>query len=321
MTKISNIFSLLAMAATISVAFASCNSSEKLEMNKRDALKELQPVTRAVGTKTPKLTVYIETNDVNPLNAKEYYFCNSNPQEEVIDHVILFASNINGTANSATLYHNPNQTYILNHASTLIQPLQQKGIKVLLGVLGNWTGVGFANLTSDMRESFAQQIASCVNTYGLDGVDFDDEYANYSVAPSNLPSPSGANYGTLVERVKQLLPGKLVTAFRYGYALSFPQSTLNVIDYMWPNFGANNAAPAGFSANKWAKMSIHIDNSGTTNPSAALIRSSAATYTGYGAIMMFNMREWNTASIMNYFAPYVWGQNVCWTGVSHPKNY
>ena len=167
MNKISNIFSLLAMAATMSVAFASCNSSEKLEMNNQGALKQLQPVTRAVGTKTPKLTVYIETNDVNPLNAKEYYFCNTNPREEVIDHVILFASNINGTASSATLYHNQNQTYILNHVSTLIQPLQQKGIKVLLGVLGNWTGVGFANLTPAMRESFAQQIATCINTYGL----------------------------------------------------------------------------------------------------------------------------------------------------------
>lgn len=167
MTKISNIFSLLAMAATMSVAFASCNSSEKLEMNNQGALKQLQPVTRAVGTKTPKLTVYIETNDVNPLNAKEYQFCGTT--EEVIDHVILFASNIRGvpSAQSVSLYHNQNQTYILNNVSTLIQPLQQKGIKVLLGVLGNWTGVGFANLTPTMRESFAQQIATCINTYGL----------------------------------------------------------------------------------------------------------------------------------------------------------
>lgn len=277
--------------------------------------------TRSVGTKTPKLTVYIETNDINPLNAKEYRFANST--EEVIDHVILFASNIRGvpSAQSVSLYHNPNQTYILNHVSTLVQPLQQKGIKVLLGLLGDHQGVGFANLTSDMIEDFAQQVATCVNTYGLDGVDFDDEYADYWNAGNYLPSPSGAIYGALVERVKELLPGKLVTAFRFGNADYFPQSTLNVIDYMWPDFGNNNPTPSGFLASKWAKMSIHIDNSGTTNPSAALIRSSAATYTGYGAIMMFNMREWNTAGIMNYFAPYVWGRNVSWTGVRHYKNY
>lgn len=314
-------FLLIALSTVMCLGIASCNKNDNQILDSAETGVAPKMETRAVGTKTPKFTVYIETNDVNPLNAKEYYFCNSNPQEEVIDHVILFASNINGTANSATLYHNPNQTYILNHASTLIQPLQQKGIKVLLGVLGNWTGVGFANLTSAMRESFAQQIASCVNTYGLDGVDFDDEYANYSVAPSNLPSPSGANYGALVERVKQLLPGKLVTAFRYGYAPSFPQSTLNVIDYMWPNFGANNAAPAGFSANKWAKMSIHVISQYSTNPSDTDIMNGAANYGQYGAIMLFNLREWDASTIMNWFAYDLWGNDVCWTGVSHPKNY
>lgn len=322
MIKISNIFSLLAMAATMSVAFASCNNSEKLEMNNQGALKQLQPMTRAVGTKTPKLTVYIETNDVNPLNAKEYQFCGTT--EEVIDHVILFASNINGTASSATLHHNSNQTYILNHASTLIQPLQQKGIKVLLGILGNHTGVGFANLSSTMLESFAQQIATCVNTYGLDGVDFDDEYAKYYQAPAGLPTPSAAIYGNLIKRVKQLLPNKLVTAFYYSdyISLNFDSATYAALDYLWPNFGCNPNPPAGFPVSKWAKLSVHIDNNGTTNPSCYSIQSCVSNYSGYGAIMMFNLREWNASSIMNCFAPYVWGGNtVCWTGVSHAKNY
>ena len=317
MTKISNIFSLLAMAATMSVAFASCNSSEKLDMNNQGTLKQLQPATRAVGTKTPKLTVYIETNDVNPLNAKEYRFCGTT--EEVIDHVILFASNINGTASSATLFHNPNQTYILNHVSTLIQPLQQKGIKVLLGVLGNWTGVGFANLTPAMRESFAQQIATCINTYGLDGVDFDDEYADYGNAPAGLPSPSGANYGLLVQRVKQLLPTKLVTAFEYGYADYFDQNTLNALDYMWPNFGCNPNPPTGFPVSKWAKLSMHLTDPYTYQ---ADVEECASDYDGYGAVMCFNLRETNCSARINWFAPYVWnGRTVCWTGNVHYKNY
>ena len=319
--KFNNIFSLFAMAATMSVAFASCNSSEKLATNDQDALRELQPMTRAVGPKTPKLTVYIETNDVNPLNAKEYRFCGTT--EEVIDHVILFASNIRGvpSAQSVSLYHNPNQTYILNHASTLIQPLQQKGIKVLLGLLGDHQGVGFANLTPDMIEDFAQDVASCVNTYGLDGVDFDDEYADYWNAGNYLPSPSGAIYGALVEKVKQLLPGKLVTAFRFGNAFSFPQSTLNVLDYMWPDFGANNSTPSGFPDRKWAKLSIHNYNEGYTDPGCYEINTCASNYSGYGAIMFFNMREGDQSSYFNCFAPYVWGRNVCWTGVTHYKNY
>lgn len=312
---------LIASMAT-GVVVASCSNEECNPVQGNEAEKPQQLSTRSVGVKTPKLTVYIETNDINPLNAKEYLF--ENTTEEVIDHVILFASNINGTATSATLYHNPNQTYILNNASTLIQPLQQKGIKVLLGILGNHTGVGFANLNAILLESFAQQIASCVNTYGLDGVDFDDEYAKYYQAPAGLPTPSATIYGNLIKRVKQLLPGKLVTAFYFsdgGYPLSFDSATLSALDYMWPNFTASSTPPSGFPASKWAKMSICIYNGGSTYPSSNSIMSSSASYSNYGAIMMFNLREWDASDIMNNFAYDLWGNDVSWTGVTHSKNY
>lgn len=279
-------------------------------------ISENQANTRAVGSKTPKLTVYIETNDVNPLNAKEYLF--SNTTEEVVDHVILFASNIRGTANTVQLYHNNNQSYILSNASTLIAPLQQKGIKVLLGLLGDHTGVGFANLTPAMINSFAQQVANCVNTYGLDGVDLDDEYAEYGKI-SGLPSPSSTIMGNLISKLRELMPDKLITAFYYGYAGSATGS----LDYMWPNFGCSETPPSGFSKNKWAKLTISITNEGYTRPSSSTINSCANSYSGYGAVMMFNMREWDTSYIMNDFASRVWGSSktVEWTGVSHPKNY
>ena len=48
----------------------------------------------------------------------------------------------------------------------------------------------------------------------------------------------------------------------------------------------------------------------------------AQNYGDYGAIMMFNVRDTDASGKMNMFAPYVWGgKRVCWTGVSHPKNY
>ena len=92
---------------------ASCsNSDEIMEASSQKA----QLATRAVGVKAPKFTVYVETNDVNPLNAGEYLF--NGTTEEAVDHVVLFASNIRGTASTAQLYHNPNQTYILEHAAS-----------------------------------------------------------------------------------------------------------------------------------------------------------------------------------------------------------
>lgn len=300
------------------VLFAtSCSNNEDMVVTSQDAQAT---VTRSVSNKTPKLTVYIETNDINPLNMGEYYFCGTNPKDYVVDHVILFASNIRGTLSTVELYHNPNQTYILNNVRTLIKPLQDKGIKVLLGLLGDHTGVGFANLTSSQRTSFAQQIADCIEAYGLDGVDFDDEYAEYGRI-SGTPSPSGTNFSQLIQtlRENEKMSGKLITAFRYGYATSFNQTALNALDYMWPNFGSYYSAPSGFANGKWASMSIQYTDG---YPGSRDIQDAAQNYGDYGAIMMFNVRQYDASDTMNDFAPYVWdNKTVCWTGVSYPKNY
>ena len=188
----------------------------------------------------PKLTTYIETNDVNPLNAGEYYFTGTDPQEQVIDNVILFASNIRGTASTVQLYHNNNQSHILTNAGTLIAPLQQKGIRVSFRavrvITPEW---GFCNLTPTMIESFAQQIAACVKQYNLDGVDFDDEYADYWKAPSNLPSPSTHDFWKSCKKecVSCCLIN-LITVFSFGGYTNFDATTMNAISYMWPDFGA-----------------------------------------------------------------------------------
>ncbi len=320
-TTIFKVIFLLSMTAMTSAAVQSCN--KQVELSTGEELTNANSLsTRAAGTKTPKLTVYVETNDINPLNVGEYYFCNSDPREEVVDHVILFASNIRGALDTAWLHHNQNQTYILNNVSTLVQPLQNKGIKVLLGLLGDHTGVGFANLNSAMLESFAQQVAACVNTYGLDGVDLDDEYARYDLAPSGLPSPSATILGNLVTRLRQLMPNKLITAFYFGSYIPYMGSTVfNSLDYMHPNFGCTVTSPSGLPDSKWAKLSVHIQSPYYTVPSSSIIENCAEDYTGYGEVMMFNLRQWNTAGIMNYFAPEVWGRSVCWTGITHYKNY
>ena len=297
---------------------ASCSNNE-------DLLTESQNTetasTRAVSLKTPKLTTYIETNDINPLNMGEYYFTGTEAEKDyVVDHVILFASNIRGTVSTVELYHNPNQTYILNHKNTLVQPLQAKGIKVLLGLLGDHTGVGFANLTSSQITSFANQVADCVYDNGLDGVDFDDEYAEYGKI-SGTPSPSGTNFSALITalRANSKMSGKLITAFHYGYAPGFNQNAKNALDYMWPNFGTDWSAPSGFADSKWASMSIQYTQG---YPADWQIQEAADYYDGYGAIMMFNVRNSDASGKMNNFASRVWGgKTVSYTGTSYPKNY
>lgn len=309
-------FLLSAITLIMAMSATSCSNSEEMATASQDVQAGI--TTRGVSEKSPKLTIYVETNDINPLNMGEYYFCNTEPKDYVVDHVILFASNIRGSVSTVQLYHNQNQTHILNNVNTLVRPLQDKGIKVLLGLLGDHQGVGFANLTDGQIESFAQQVADCVNRYGLDGVDFDDEYAEYGRI-SGTPSPSGAIFSKLIQNLRAKMPNKLITAFHYGYAKNFNQAALSAVDYMWPDFGVYRNAPYGFPDSKWASMSIHYTNG---YPSASVIQAAAMDYEGYGAIMMFNVREYNASGTMNYFAPYVWdNKTVCYTGISWPKNY
>lgn len=311
-----SIHNFFMVTATLVASFivASCSNEESLIEEQNAQVVN----TRSVGDKTPKFTTYVETNDINPLNAGEYYFTGTNPQEQVVDHVILFASNIRGTASTVELYHNNNQSHILSNVNTLVKPLQDKGIKVLLGLLGDHTGVGFANLTESQRNTFAQAIATCVNTYGLDGVDFDDEYAEYGKI-SGTPTPSTTNFGLLIQKVRELLPNKLITVFHYGGYTNFNQATMNAISYMWPNFGCSVNPPSGLPNSKWAKLSLHYTNS---YPTQITIQNCANTYSGYGAVMSFNLRDYNCSTKMNWFASRVWGgKTVSWTGTVHAKNY
>jgi hypothetical protein len=133
-----------------------------------------------------KTAVYIEVNDHSPLNAGSYVLEDGT---YLFDYVILFAANIRSrncaeeggdgcTESGPHVHFNPNVRYILQNRAKYIQPLQDKGIKVLLGLLGDHDGIGFASMNDDERAAFIADVKKDVEEYGLDGVDFDDEWAS-----------------------------------------------------------------------------------------------------------------------------------------------
>jgi hypothetical protein len=137
-----------------------------------------------VGTNQKvKTAVYIEVNDDNPLNAGSYILDDGT---YLFDYVVLFAANIrnrtpcdDGCKESGVHVHlNPNVRHILNNRNKYIQPLQDKGIKVLLGLLGDHDGISFGTMTDAQRATFMANLRSKVDSYGLDGVDFDDEWGS-----------------------------------------------------------------------------------------------------------------------------------------------
>lgn len=74
---------------------------------------------------------------------------------------------------------------------------------------------------------------------------------------------------------------------------------------------------------KWAKLSMRVLSNTQTSPSQSIVQSCANSYSGYGAVMFFNLRDYDCSSFMNYFASRVWGtgKTVCRTSTIYPKNY
>jgi hypothetical protein len=130
-----------AIAAALASVFA-CNKVEAPQTNEADQLT--RPVTKGYGDVI--MACYVETNDVNPLNAGDYVL--EDGETPFFDIVELFAANIHkDDAGNPTLYLNDKLTPVLEDGGVekYVRPLQEKGIKVLLSVIGNWQHIGLAN--------------------------------------------------------------------------------------------------------------------------------------------------------------------------------
>lgn len=274
-------------------------------------------VTRAYGDKTPKITIYVETNDVNPLNAGDYVL--SDGTTTYADIVEFFAANIHketvGSVDRPTLYLNDKMTNLLENggADKYVKGLQAKGIKVVLTVLGDWQNMGVANMNDTQAEQFAKILAYAVEKYGLDGIGFDDEYANYSGA---LVSGS---FGNIITKLRALMPAdKLITVFQYGNCGSsqIGAAAGALIDYAYTNFSDYYPyiSIAGVTKAHYAPESINLGSYYTTS---AIKNYGDAAYdvaeNGYGAIMHFNLRtrtERDPLKLFNAIADGAYGETV-----------
>ncbi|WP_199787664.1 glycosyl hydrolase family 18 protein [Microbacterium sp. str. 'China'] len=162
----------------------------------------------------PKLAVYVEVNSNDLANVADYTLAESG--RPAVDLAMIFAANINYDGEQAVLHLNDRVTETLQDAQNQIRPLQAQGTKVLLSVLGNHQGAGFANFTSYAdADAFAAQLADTVTAYGLDGIDFDDEWSNYGA--NGTPQPNPQSFGWLASALRDRLgPDKLITLYAIG---------------------------------------------------------------------------------------------------------
>lgn len=246
--------------------------------------------TNAIGVAGPKGVCYVEVNNNDIRNVGNYTLSTG---QQLFDIAIIFAANINynTTTQKAELFFNPQVTNVLNNKATYIQTLQAKGIKVLLSILGNHQGAGISNFpTQAAANDYAQLLSNAVTTYGLDGIDFDDEYADYGTNGTGQPNSSSFVY--LVTALRTLMPTKIISFYFYGPAasrLSFNGVTVgSKVDYSWNAIYGTYSVPnvPGLAASNLGPAAIDIQS---TSSSTAASLATQTVNNNYGIYLYYNL--------------------------------
>lgn len=285
----------LIFAAVAALAFYSCSKEQEVfKANDSVSPKTTTVITKGVGDREPSTFVYVETNDVNPLNAMDYWLDDGTTY---FDYVGFFAANIHkedvGDEVRPTLYLNPELTpYLCNNGSPVTaytDSLRNNGQSPILCVLGDWVGLGLSNMNSTQQYQFAYILCCVVNQCGFDGVLFDDEYSGTNAIVSG-------SYSGIISYFKQLCPDKLVFVFDWGGTSYISSTAAGEIDfahhgyfgYYVPYYYSNIT---GMDASRWSPISLEL----STAYSSSTIQSQAANAVsgGYGQIMFFNLRTIN----------------------------
>jgi len=271
--------------------------------------------TSAAPRKTGPISVaYIEVNNNSMLNVGKYALAQGGGN--VFDIGVIFAANINydTTTKSAYLYFNPNVQNVLNNVSTQVRPLQAKGIKVMLSILGNHQGAGFANFPSQQAAAtFAKQLSDTVTKYGLDGIDFDDEYTEYG--NNGTGQPNAGSFVHLVTALRAAMPTKLISLYNIGPSasrLSYGGVDISSkFNYAWnPYYGT------------WGVPNIALPKSGLSPAAVQIAATSTSTAAnlaqrtvseGYGVFLTYNLGAADSHTYVSSFTRPLYGKDAVYT--------
>lgn len=246
-------------------------------VNSEDFIIDMSWVERIPTVEEPRMVAIVEAaeNDLRNIgNYMLYPYGESRPEKKrpLFDMAVIFSANMNFDEFSCkpVLFYNDDVKRILNNIDIFVRPLQDKGIKVLLSIMPNHQGIGFSNLdiSNDrkMIKDFAADIYNDINKYGLDGVMFDDEYADYpesveSVQPGRSMIQMGS-FHFLIKELRELMPyvegqpwkerKNIITMYNIGLF-----SNAMVGERGWCLF-SNNFDDIKAGKNKWAD----VDNLG-----------------------------------------------------------
>lgn len=270
-------------------------------------------VTDESGNLVPGIKVFscMEVNDANPLNHLSFTLKNSG--KPLFDAVILFSSNINFNETTGRVYvkNNENVQAILSNYDKYVKPLKDRGIKVLLSILGNHDQSGISQLSEAASKEFAKDIKAMCDTYDLDGVFWDDEYSlDYGDRPG---FEFGGDYTVRVSRliyeVWKLQPQRWNIAYVWSttYNLVEVDGVLPGVycEYALHNYGGSWDLSEQYPGMPKSHMGLYSQEFAQSNI-ASLSNLQKMRNDGYGAHMIFafepltqaqggNRTDWNVS--------------------------
>ncbi|MCD8044272.1 MAG: DUF1735 domain-containing protein [Tannerellaceae bacterium] len=306
----------------------------------------LVKVLSTPGTDKPggiKTLCYIEVNDNNILNVGSYTLEESGIP--FFDMVVIFAANINYNEATGEVYlnYNDNVTHLLANKDKYLKPLQDKGIKVILGLLNNHDFVGLGNLSGQSLRNFAMQCKHAVDTYGLDGIDLDDEWSAYnknSMPAERLPEwkESGEKMSRLMIEFRKLMPDKIITLFEIGVVRTdqIPATVdgytmTDVIDYsMYPYYTDNEniyTTRIGMPNERFSPVAVNLwDNSPEWGEACMTtenlqIVSRKIREGGYGLMFFYDLRTKNLSEHLSAASQELFGEKVILSGSIYEKDW
>lgn len=304
---------LLSAACTLFAASAmvltSCQQAEEPIAN--GPIDQTGPMTRAATLDNFYRVLYVEVNDVNPLNAGEYLLSDGTP---FFTHVILFASNIRGDASgNVHNYNNPNNAAILANPAKYIEPLQAKGIKVIMGNLGDHTGAGFANLTAAQIETYTNDLVAYDNI--VDGYDFDDEWAEYGTR--GYPYANSTSFSNMIIALAGKT-SKSISVFDWGNTGTINSTAVGCLD--WACQGSlNGYGTSSLFGGKY--LPLFVDLTDPLSDTGIRTRTTQAKNANARGIGFFNlpMSPYRLSSFNA--AAQAFGETVTHTGTTYAKDY
>ncbi|PZF65373.1 chitinase [Curtobacterium sp. MCBD17_013] len=257
----------------------------------------------------PTSVAYVEVNNDQLANVGRYTLADG---ANAFDIGIIFAANIDDDGTKAQLSLNANVQATLDQAATQIRPLQAKGIKVELSILGNHQGAGIANFSTPAAAAdFARQVRDVVTKYRLDGIDLDDEYSDYGV--NGTPQPNAQSIGWLISALRADLPHKLLSFYDIGPAsTSLDASSPRIgskLDYAWNPYYGTYSAPAtpGLPKSRLSPAAVDIQSTPIATAQALARRTEAEHY---GVFMTYDLPDGDDSAYVSALMQSLYGQGA-----------